>query len=162
MKFISVKQPWAWSIIRPDLGLYELRNDYVTYMRKRMEAIWNGKIKDIENRTWSTDHRGWLGIHASQQFDNKGLAFLRENFGLCLDMRPDDFDRGCLIGKTFLLDCRTHSPSKFFFGPFGWVLDAYLTQPFEKPIPYKGRLRLFDVKEEELNSGNVFQLGYNQ
>lgn len=43
MKVLSVKQPWAW-------------------------LITNG-IKQVENRTWKTNHRGDLLIHACKEWD---------------------------------------------------------------------------------------------
>ena len=46
MKALSIRQPWASLIV--------------------------AGIKDIENRSWVTNYRGKLLIHAAQKFDKKG------------------------------------------------------------------------------------------
>jgi len=45
------------------------------------------------------------------------------------------------------MDCVTSSRSKWFFGPYGFVLKNPVE--FEKPIPFKGKLGLFEVELEE-------------
>ena len=71
---ISIRQPWAWLIVRPDLP------DPVD----RAMARQAGEIKDIENRTWSTRIRGQVLIHASKGMTKAEhddcLAFLRHAF----------------------------------------------------------------------------------
>jgi hypothetical protein len=47
MQVLSVRQPWAWAIARGH--------------------------KAIENRSWDTDYRGVLGIHASLRVDADSL-----------------------------------------------------------------------------------------
>ncbi|GAA3417649.1 hypothetical protein [Streptosporangium vulgare] len=51
IKALSIKQPWAWAISRRA----------VTYAGK-----------DVENRTWTTEYRGLLAIHASLTWDRAG------------------------------------------------------------------------------------------
>jgi hypothetical protein len=46
LQALSIKQPWCWAIV-------------------------NGS-KRIENRTWTTSHRGPIAIHASLQWDKGG------------------------------------------------------------------------------------------
>jgi len=58
MKCISIRQPWAWLIVRPDI----IGED------TRARAYAAGLIKDIENRDWLTRYRGPVAIHASIQF----------------------------------------------------------------------------------------------
>jgi len=45
-----------------------------------------------------------------------------------------------------LADVVTASSSEWFNGPYGWVL----AEPhyFEEPVPYRGRLGLFEVPDE--------------
>ena len=94
MKCIAINPPWAALII-------------------------SGK-KDIENRTWRTNHRGPLAIYETK---NGG-------------------GRGAIIGIVDLVDCvRSHS-SPFFSGPFGWVLKNPRSII---PFPFRGMPGLFDV-----------------
>jgi hypothetical protein len=60
---------------------------------------------------------------------------------------PADLPRGAIVGRVDLADCVKSSRSKWFFGPYGFVL----TNPveFEKPIPFKGKLGLFEVELEK-------------
>src|SRR5207302_502261 len=47
MKALTVRQPWAWAIVQ-------------------------GK-KDVENRSWRTDHRGMVAIHAGGSREGEPL-----------------------------------------------------------------------------------------
>lgn len=123
MKAISVRQPWAWLIVRGD--------------------------KDIENRSWKTKFRGEFLVHASMGFDRKGYEWLINNAkALGIDVRSipfaGDFERGAIVGKATIADCVTKSDSPWFFGPVGFVLEK--AEAFDKPIPCKGRLGFFDVE----------------
>ena len=127
MKALSIKQPWAWAIIHGG--------------------------KDVENRTWTTNYRGPLLIHASKTFDNAGYNWLVEN-ALCnerLTLRLDDipaykdFQMGGIIGMVNLKKMvRSSDYSPWMFGPWGWVFENPKPIDF---IPYKGRLGLFDVPD---------------
>ncbi|WP_061235881.1 hypothetical protein [Leptospira weilii] len=132
MKALSIQQPWAWLIIRPDLPDPKYR-----------AIAWNNKeIKDVENRNRKTNFRGRFLIHASQKFDHEGLEYIQKNYKLCLGMTVNDFDFGCIIGASTLSDCVEHSDSRFFFGKYGYILND--SKPFF-PIPYKGKLGFFEV-----------------
>lgn len=54
MKALSIRQPWAWLIIRPDL----------TTPEQRAAALAAGHIKTIENRNWATNRRGFVLANA--------------------------------------------------------------------------------------------------
>lgn len=56
MLTLSIRQPWAWLIVRPD----------ITGPRERAAAMLDGRIKTVENRTWPTRYRGSILIHASK------------------------------------------------------------------------------------------------
>ena len=109
---LSIKQPWAYAIIH--LG------------------------KDIENRTWRMNYRGWLAIHASKTVDDC-LGTLPDGSKVSLDMTNT---RGAIIGIVRVIDCVTEHSSVWFEGPFGLVLE-YPT-PI-KPIEYRGSLGFWDV-----------------
>ncbi|KXZ25505.1 hypothetical protein AYB33_18385 [Leptospira santarosai] len=133
MKALSVRQPWAYLIIRPDIA----------DPKARAIALDNGEIKDIENRSRKTNFRGRFLIHASQKFDYEGLKYIQQKYNLCLGMTTEDFDFGCIIGASILADCVEHSDSKYFFGKFGYILRD--SKPFF-PIPCKGQLGFFEVE----------------
>lgn len=119
MKAISIRQPEAWLII-------------------------NG-MKDVENRTWATPHRGWLLIHASKKTMTKDdWTWLKE---LCkLNNRPvptaAEIQYGGIIGLAHLADCVEDDPSDWFEGPIGWIMTDTQSLPFR---PATGRLGLFEI-----------------
>jgi len=124
MKAISIKQPWAW-------------------------AIFYGK--DVENRVWGTKYRGELLIHASLTFDYDGLGWLRKHKHLVDDQiipTPcfSSFEMGFIIGKVTMTGCVIHSSSPWFFGPYGFTFENPVL--FKEPIPYRGKLKIFDVPGE--------------
>jgi len=88
-------------------------------------------IKDIENRSWPTWFRGRIIVHASQSYD----------FTFPGDYQP--LPRGSLLGEVDIIDCVTYSSSPWFSGPYGFVLANPMLYP--SPIPYKGRLGLFNA-----------------
>jgi len=127
-KAISVRQPWAEYII--------------------------GHGKDVENRTWETDYRGPLLIHAGKAwgpgcgphwdpYDTTRLI-VRGRCG-APDLPPEAFVRSAIIGQVDMVDCTFGYPSKWaelyschwvFANPRRWA----------DPVPWKGRLGLFDVE----------------
>lgn len=123
---------------------------------KRMKAItihqpYAGLIvageKRVENRTWSTRHRGPLAIHAGMSRD-----WLR------VGDDPDSFVYGAVVAVCDLSACIpvqkagsesvagrfpwliTHAGA---FGPYCWVLEN--VRPLNTPIPMRGRQGLFTI-----------------
>ena len=88
VKCLTVRQPWAWLLV-------------------------NG-FKDIENRSWTTKHRGPLLIHASQQLaphlDDIRKDILRR-FGIKI---PDKLETGGIVGQVEIADCVTTTTSPWF------------------------------------------------
>lgn len=120
MKAISIKQPWAYAILH--LG------------------------KNIENRTWKTNYRGRVLIHASKNFDNIGFQAMIKicpylDFKLLNSIKNSP--RGCIVGAIDIVGCVSYSTTSWFFGPYGWVLE---NPQSISPIPYKGQLGFFDVE----------------
>ena len=116
---LSVRQPWADLIV--------------------------AGIKDVENRSWSTNFRGFILIHASRTVDHAALervAHLLE-IGSALEYRPVI---GAMIGYTEIVDCVMRHPSRFFEGTYGFVLAN--SQRFPSAIPARGQLGIFDVPAE--------------
>jgi len=115
MKAIAVRQPYAWLIV----------NGY----------------KDIENRTWSTKHRGPLLIHASLKIapDWVEVWWACEDSGIPL---PDYADVGGIVGVVEVVDVVTTHTSPWFSGPVGFVLANARPLSFRE---FKGRLGLFET-----------------
>lgn len=119
-------------------------------------------LKRIENRSWPTDHRGWLYIHASQSRDSHADKFYRAIFDLeSRGPLPESEDLGAIIGRVEVLDCQRldsigteaedrrwlarHglSPDQDLYleGEFCWILGK--AERFAEPIPARGRLGLW-------------------
>lgn len=144
MKAISIRQPWAWLIIRPD----------ITDQVKRAAMALMGELKDIENRDWITYYRGPVLVHASkgttQAEWNDGCWALSEFIGPeAWKVVPPigQLDRGGFIGKTNITDCVTTSPSKWFQGEYGFKLANSQPLPL---LPYRGQLSVFEVPDSIL------------
>ena len=125
MKTLSIRQPWA-------------------------ELILQGR-KAIELRTWQTNYRGRIAIHASQT--------VREEACLTYGVDPTSVVRGALVGTVELVDILTlderdwealrdqHLSLHNFPGPtFGWRLED--PQRLPQPIPMRGRMSLFNVPDD--------------
>lgn len=91
--------------------------------------------KDIENRTWRTNYRGPILIHASNTEAEGSFDF---------DI-PEFLDYGAIVGTADLVDCVTKSKSKWFHGPYGFVLKN--VREIE-PIECKGKLGIWEVNYE--------------
>jgi len=118
---LSVRQPWA-------------------------DLIASG-IKDVENRSWSTGFRGRILIHASRNVDVAAVPRLLGLLGLASASLYSP-TTGALVGLTTIVDCVTDHPSRFFTGPYGFVLEDSRVLP--EPIPLAGRLGIFTVPAEIL------------
>jgi hypothetical protein len=111
---ISIKQPWAHLILHGTI---------------------DGRIKDVENRTWATAYRGPLLIHAAKTRDPD-----------CPETtsRAAPIVSGAIIGAVILYDCtQTHHSSWHHAGCWGFYLSD--PTPFAVPVPYRGQLGIFDV-----------------
>jgi len=135
MKALSVIMPWAWLIINHG--------------------------KDVENRTWNTNYRGRILIHASKKPDPNYIDILKKvllTWGF--EPTPHDYAMaeknwkavnekwcGCIVGSVGLVDCVQNYKSKWAEpGLWHWVLKNPVL--FEKPIPARGSLGLWDFNGE--------------
>jgi hypothetical protein len=125
MKALSILQPWAWLIV-------------------------NGQ-KDIENRTWGTSFRGQVLIHAGKTYPKRELEDDIEYWGRLYPDFPRQRDGmiGGIVGVATIVDCVTKSDSKWFNGPYGFVLRDARPLPF---IPFRGMLGFFSVPEDVLGA----------
>lgn len=90
--------------------------------------------KDVENRSWATDYRGDVLIHASATFDGKAA----EKRSFLIDNPHAPF--GAIVGIVEIIECVTDMDSDWFFGPYGFVM---ANKRLITPIPCKGMLGFF-------------------
>lgn len=115
IKALSLKQPYAW-------------------------ALFNGK--DIENRTWRTNHRGLLLIQASvsksrRYMDDAAVVCNRQNLQV---PPPDELVYGALIGAVDVVDCRWGEEDDGWGFADHWHWKIENARLFREPIPMKGTL----------------------
>lgn len=139
MKALSIRQPWAWLIVRPDL-----------VGAARAAAIASGEIKDIENRSWPTRFRGRVLVHASKSMTRAeyedALDPLWSRGGPTIELPPfEQLQRGGIVGAVTITACIAPADriSKWHVdGAYGFrLVDA-------RPVPFvecKGALQFFDV-----------------
>lgn len=142
MKALSIRMPWAWLILRPDI------TDPVERVRQHGHAI-----KDIENRTWKTNFRGRVAIHAGRTYALSEHERIAEDLSndLLVQLPPyDDLVAGCgnLLGEVIVTDCVSEHLSGWFSGPYGLVLAN--PTPYRHPVPYKGMLGFFEVPDSDV------------
>ena len=123
MKVITIKEPWASLII----------NGYKKY----------------EFRTWKTNYRGKILIHAGLSFE-KNCKDKFENFNL-------DYSKGEIIGEIEIVDCikvtedldkKIYNENKIVYvdkhvNQYAWVLRN--PKKFDKKISCKGKLGLWNL-----------------
>lgn len=149
MKCLSVQQPWADLLVRG--------------------------IKPIENRSWTTNHKGLLGIHASKTYDKDGEDWIKDckAKGWMDNVKPVHLDlaksrKGGIVGLVDLQGCYTPVEMKSFYsndgkgshpiwietglwwaeGQCAWHMKNGVFMPLQ---PMKGQLGLFNVKLEVTN-----------
>lgn len=119
-KVLSVRQPYAWAIIHAG--------------------------KDIENRTWHSEFRGTVLIHAGLHWHAVGPEELSHRMGIAV---PVDLPLGGIVGMVDVIDCVTTHPSPWFEGPYGYVLNN------PKPLPFvacPGHLGFYDLDADLLRA----------
>jgi hypothetical protein len=125
MKALSIQQPWAFAIL---------------YLGKR-----------VENRTWYTDFRGPIYIHAGKKFDRDALEDLADDIRKLPEPRPQAICGG-LVGTATVVDCVRPDnvplgQELWANGPWCFILDD--VKPLDRAIPLKGRLGFFEVEAEQ-------------
>lgn len=115
-------------------------------------------IKTIETRSWKTNYRGELFIHASKRkLTNKMIEEYHNQLKL---LTNTNFNYGHIIAKCNLVDCiimteelikeikknsKEYICGEYQVGRYAWILEdiKYL----KKPIPAKGRLGIWEYKD---------------
>ena len=128
MKVITIKQPWATLIVEG--------------------------YKRFEFRSWKTNYRGDILIHAGKGIDKEAMIRLKKYL-------PEEIPLGKIIGKATLTDCipmskefadmlskenddiyTTHSFSR----NYGFKLEN--VQKLDNPIEIKGQLGLWNYEKK--------------
>ena len=133
MKTISIKQPWASLIVHG--------------------------IKDIENRTWRTNFRGRVLIHAAGSYGRKfsvNLTDAQTKAAFATIAKETMFGNmpfGAIVGSVEIVDCvQNHSSIWAEKGVYNWVLANPIL--YAKPIEnVKGKLSFWDypgIKEVKI------------
>ena len=125
MKVLTIKEPWASLIIEG--------------------------YKKYEFRSWKTNYRGTILIHAGMSIDKKQVTKL-SNYNL-------KYSNGEIIGEATLTDCILVSDElnnelvnidpivygmNNHVGIYAWKLDN--VKKYDKPIKIKGKLGLWNYK----------------
>lgn len=127
MRAISIRQPWAWLIVQG--------------------------FKPVENRSWPTNFRGKVLVHASKGMTNdeyEDVEWLLKDDQRLHQMEivlPDRkvIDRGGIVGITEIVGCVSAMDSPWFYGPQGFLLQNSKPLPF---MPFKGALGFFNVPDD--------------
>lgn len=121
MKGLSVRQPWALLLVQG--------------------------VKDVENRSWGTEYRGPLLIHAPKAIEVIAYSYL---LGRGIELPPfGDLKSGVILGSVDLVDCTQRQSSKWHEDrQWGWYVQTPVE--FEQAIPWRGHLGLFEVSDEVL------------
>ena len=128
---LSVRQPWAWAIVTG--------------------------AKDVENRDWPSKYKGRLHIHATRnELDTeveKTIERVAKHLRIPVAAAREYYQRhrehglGAIIGSVRMRGCAWSWDSEWYDEKsYGFVFtDA---QPFDRPIPCKGRQRIFKFTPE--------------
>jgi len=119
---LSIQQPYAW-------------------------AVCSG-LKTVENRSWSTDFRGLIAIHASAA-KQRVTRFVRESKPR--NLTADVFNYSAIVGVAELNNVVEMNPNlesdPFAIGEYCWLLRNARLLP--RPVPCKGKLRLYTLSTDE-------------
>lgn len=140
-KALTVKNPWAWLIAQG--------------------------IKDIENRTWRTNFRGRVLIHAAAQMDHRhremSLLFSREQWHELSVPNSDKMISGTfpmseILCSVEIVDCVMDHPSVWAESGkteegkqiWNWVLANPQPEPNFAGLKIKGALSFWDFTQERI------------
>ena len=117
--------------------------------------------KQIETRSWATDYRGYLAIHAAKRTPKYAAEYAHfEPFYSALKrhaLYPDRLPSGAIVAVCRLEDCMQITSTEMLLslkdteihfgdhtvGRYAWMLGNF--DRLEKPIPIKGGQRLWNL-----------------
>lgn len=129
---LSVRQPWANSLVF---------------------GTPTGGFKDVECRSWRTNYRGRLWIHAAKQVDQRQHALSLAG------QSPDTLPRGVVIGSVRLVDVVATHTSRWA-SPSDWYWCVVEPEPLQANefVPVRGMPGLF-YPSKTLNAEHAAILG---
>ena len=133
-------------------------------------------IKDIENRTWKTNFRGRVLVHASAKpiiFKSvKNIYTIAQLESMTIEQRmlviSNSFQNSAIIGSVEIVDCVINHESIWaektdpFLESQGYIrYNWVLANPvlFAKPIPAKGKLSFWEHPMTEEEYFNLEKIG---
>jgi len=138
IRALSIRQPWAWAVC--------------------------AGVKRTENRTWTTEHRGTIAIHASTSMQVVN-AFKRESG--CELFSGDWFTTGAIIGFADIVDIASYGPQHesdpFAEGPYCWTMGN--ARFLKESIPLPGKLNLFKLTgdvQQRLREADTHEVDLDQ
>lgn len=118
------------------------------------------QIKSIETRSWKTNYRGEIYIHASKPKIEKKVLDNKELMNLCKNLT---FNQGNIICKGNLVDCiymteefindiKENNKFEFICGHYEVGRYAWIIKDIEtiKPLPAKGKLGIWNCDENNI------------
>ena len=129
MKVLTTRQPWATLIM--------------------------AGLKEYEFRSWKTNYKGEILIHAGKTIDREAEKRLKKYL-------PDKLSTGKILGKVNLMDCIKVTPQflselrkvnpdiyakSVFKEEYAWNIKVL--EKFDEPIETKGKLGLWNYIDEE-------------
>ena len=141
---LSIRQPWAWAIV-------------------------NG-WKPVENRTWYSNYRGPLLIHAGKREEHGDIGYvltmISQQTGEPLEALSERYQKeaqlGAVVGECLMVgcadsqmdaDCLMNRDQKacvprWWQGPYGFVFEN--AKAWATPAPLSGRLGIWFVDAGKL------------
>lgn len=133
MKALTIKQPWASLIV--------------------------GGYKQYEFRSWKTNYRGKILIHAGLSVE-KDVINKFDNYNL-------DYENGAIIGEAEIVDCilvdewfdnelrkvNNQVYGNDHIGQYAWKLENI--KKYNKPIYIKGKLGLWNYEVDFYEKNNI-------
>lgn len=127
MRFLSLSQPWLWSI-----------DTYAPPPGSDVEA------KRVENRSWPcpspvTGER--IALHAAKSWDGDAISMFLD-YGMTYPASRTMYRAGVISSVATVLYCSQQrerfaiGQRRWFFGPWGWALTD--VRRLADPIPWKG------------------------
>lgn len=129
MKVLTIRQPWASLIM--------------------------AGLKEYEFRSWKTNYRGEILIHAGKTIDREAGKRLKKYL-------PDKLPTGKILGKVELMNCSKVTPQflrelrkinpdiyekTVFKEEYAW--NVTVLEKFDKPIDTKGKLGLWNYSDKD-------------
>lgn len=135
-------------------------NMKVLSLKEPFATLIKNNKKYIETRSWKTNYRGEIYIHASQTKIGKSIDGRDELKKL---VSNDEMNYGNIICKCQLIDCiemteeyinkiKTEAYQQYICGQyevgrFAWILQNI--EPLKAPIPAKGQLGIWNYKNRK-------------